>query len=59
MPEPVVVAAAVKVLPIVVVPVKDAAEIVGAAYKTELDVAETDVLPPEFEYVITNLNVAP
>jgi hypothetical protein len=58
-PEPAVVAAAVKVFPTVVVPVNDAAEIVGAAYKTELDVAETEVLPPLFAYVITNLSVAP
>jgi hypothetical protein len=58
-PEPVVVAAAVKVLPTDVVPVKEAAEIVGASYKTELEVAETDLFPPLFEYVITNLSIAP
>ena len=58
---PVVVPAeAVKVLPLLVVPVKEAEAIVGAAYTTVLLAAEVEeTLPPLFVYVTTNFKFSP
>jgi hypothetical protein len=50
-------ALAVRVLPLLVVPVKDAEEIVGATYTIVLPAAEVDeTLPPLFVYVTINFN---